>query len=258
MTEPLSLFGAQDAARAYEENLAQLVFLPFAAHLVALTKPTADEDVLDLACGTGAVTRLLVQRRGPDRLTGLDLTDAMLDVARSLLPNVTFVSGDMQALPMEDASVDLVLCQQGLQFVPDRSGAVREMHRVLRPGGRVAVAAWVEVTRIPVFNGFRNGLVALGWDDLVASFAAPFSLAADELRSLFGAFDDVEVAEVPLDLPVDDAVRIARTYASVPPFSARFLAASETDQQRYLTTAADGIRGTEPFTTSLLTATRGA
>jgi SAM-dependent methyltransferase len=182
----------------------------------------------------------------------------MLDVARSLVPEVTFLQGAFDALPVGDASADVVLCQQGLQFAPDRPAAVAEMARALRPGGRIAVACWVEVARIPVFNAFREGLIALGWDDLVQTFAAPFSLSGPEMEALFTgpSFDDVNLREVTMDLPVGDPREMARVYATVPPFSTRFLAASEADQQRYLDIASDGRTDTEPFTTSVLTARR--
>jgi ubiquinone/menaquinone biosynthesis C-methylase UbiE len=151
MTQPQSLFGAAEAASAYETNLVSRVFLPYAEKLVDLVSPTKDEDVLDLACGTGAVTRIVAARCGPSRVTGVDLTEAMLAVARSLVPEVTFLQGAFDALPVADASADVVLCQQGLQFGPDRPAAVAEMARVLRPGGRIAVSCWTDVSDQPVF-----------------------------------------------------------------------------------------------------------
>ncbi|MDX6198646.1 MAG: hypothetical protein QOJ79_1797 [Actinomycetota bacterium] len=258
MTQPPSLFGAADAAAAYETNLVSRVFLPFAQRLVDLAAPTSNENVLDLACGTGAVTRIVAARCGAERVTGVDITEAMLDVARSLIPDVTFLLGAFDALPVPDACADLVLCQQGLQFAPDRAAAVSEMARVLRPGGRIAVSCWVDIARHPVFNAFRTALIELGWDDLLQLFAAPFSLPAAELETLFAAaaFAGVMTTEVTLDLIVGDPREMARIYASVPPFSARFLAATEAEQQRYLDTVTAGLTNCEPFTTSVLTAIR--
>jgi SAM-dependent methyltransferase len=260
VTQPPPLFGAADAAAAYETNLVSRVFLPYAERLVEAIAPTGDEDILDLACGTGAVTRLVAKRCGPERVTGVDITEAMLDVARKLLPEVTFKQGAFDALPVPDASADVVLCQQGLQFAPDRPAAVAEMARVLRPGGRIAVACWVDARRIPVFNAFREGLIALGWDDLVQTFAAPFSLSGPELEALFSgpSFEQVQVTEVVLDLHVGDPREMARIYATVPPFSMRYLAASEEDQQRYLDIVTAGRSDIEEFTTSVLTAVRAA
>jgi ubiquinone/menaquinone biosynthesis C-methylase UbiE len=258
MTQPPSLFGAREAAVAYESNLVTRVFLPFAERFVNLAAPTRHEDVLDLACGTGAVTRIVAGRCGPDRVKGIDNTDAMLEVARSLLPNVTFLHGSFDNLPVPDRRTDVVLCQQGLQFAPDRTAAVAEMVRVLRRGGRVAVSCWTDVARIPVFNAFREALLALGWDDLVQMFAMPFSLSAAELESLFRtpSFEHISATELTMKLNVGDPREMARIYATAPPFSTRFLAASEAEQQRYLDTVTAGLTDTEPFTTSVLTAIR--
>jgi ubiquinone/menaquinone biosynthesis C-methylase UbiE len=182
----------------------------------------------------------------------------MLEVARKLVPDVTFLHGAFDNLPVQDRRADVVLCQQGLQFAPDRAAAVAEMARVLRVGGRVAVACWSDVTRQPVFNAFREALLALGWDDLVQMFAVPFRLPAEELKALFvsAPFHQVSVTELTMRLPVGDPREMARIYASVPPFSSRFLAASESDQQRYLDTVTAGLTDTEPFTTSIVTAIR--
>lgn len=258
MTQPASLFGAADAAVAYETNLVSRVFLPFAERLVDVAAPTKDEDVLDLACGTGAVTRIVVRECGSERVTGVDLTEAMLDVARSLLPDVRFLQGAFDALPVQDRSADVVLCQQGLQFAPDRPAAVREMARALRPGGRVVVACWSDVSRNPIFAAFRKAVLALGWDDLAQSFSVPFSLPGDELHELFSnaSFDTVTTEALTLRLTVGDPREMARIYASVPPFAARYLAASETEQQRYLEIVTEGLTDTEPFTTAVLTAVR--
>ena len=260
MTQPPSLFDARDVAQAYETHLVSRVFGPFAKRLVDTAAPTRHEDVLDLACGTGAVTRIVAQRCGPARVKGIDIADAMLEIARPLAPNVTFLHGAFDNLPVQDRRTDVVLCQQGLQFAPDRPAAVQEMARVLRRGGRVVVSCWTEVQRIPVFNAYREALLALGWDDLAQMFSVPFSLSCPELEALFRtpAFDQINAREVTMHLPVGDPREMAQIYASIPPFSTRFLAASEADQQRYLDTVTAGLTDTEPFTTSVLTAVRSS
>jgi ubiquinone/menaquinone biosynthesis C-methylase UbiE len=184
----------------------------------------------------------------------------MLVVARSLVPKATFLHGAFDPLPIEDRRADVILCQQGLQFAPDRPAAVAEMARVLRRGGRVAVSCWTDVSEQPVFHAFREALLDLGWDDLVEMFAVPFSLPGAELQSLFtsSSFEHVSTTKLTLKLPVGDPREMARIYASVPPFSTRFLAASPEEQQRYLDTVTAGLTDTEPFTTSVLTAGRAA
>ena len=100
--------------------------------VLALAKPTADDVVLDVACGTGLVSRLFSGK--VRELIGVDITRAMYDQAAPFLDR--FIEGPGEALPLPDQSVDLVVCRQGVQFMDD-AAAVREMFRVLRPGGRV-------------------------------------------------------------------------------------------------------------------------
>jgi ubiquinone/menaquinone biosynthesis C-methylase UbiE len=104
------------------------------------------ERVLDLACGTGVVARLAAAKVGTTgHVTGLDLNAGMLAVARALPPpgtSLTWVEGSAVAMDLPDASFDVIVCQQGLQFFPDQPAALREMHRVLVPGGRVLLSVW--------------------------------------------------------------------------------------------------------------------
>ena len=97
----------------------------------------SDADVaLDLACGTGDIA-LLVRGAGARIVVGLDLTPRMLEVARRKPGDVRYVAGDMGLLPVADQSVDLVTTGYGLRNVPDLGVALDEVHRVLRPGGRL-------------------------------------------------------------------------------------------------------------------------
>jgi SAM-dependent methyltransferase len=142
------------AAQNYEKNAVTYTTGPFAAFLLGRAAPRPGERVLDLACGTGAVARQVAPLVGPrGAVTGVDLNPAMLAVARSLpAPDgaaVDWREGDAQSLPLPDASFDLALCQAGLQFVPDKAAAAREIYRVLRPGGRFAVSAWRSLDYLP-------------------------------------------------------------------------------------------------------------
>src|SRR5215471_371474 len=104
----------------YERYLVPTIFSPWAAHLVDFAAPQLGERVLDVACGTGIVARLVAGRVGPEgRVIGLDSSPAMLAVARSLSPisgaAVEWSEGSALAIPFPDATFNLVLCQQGLQ-----------------------------------------------------------------------------------------------------------------------------------------------
>jgi ubiquinone/menaquinone biosynthesis C-methylase UbiE len=137
-----------NAAERYERVLVPAIFAPWAADLVSLADLRPGERVLDVACGTGVVARLAAERVGAGgQITGLDLNEGMLEVARSLpspagAAAVVWVQGSALAMRLPDASFDVVLCQQGVQFFPDRPLALREMIRVLVPNGRVLASVW--------------------------------------------------------------------------------------------------------------------
>ena len=141
-------------AEIYERGLVPAVFAPWAALLIEQAKLQSGERVLDVACGTGVVARQAAQHVGPTgKVIGLDLHGDMLAVARSLpeLPgaSIGWQEGNALALPFSDETFDVVLCQQGLQFFSHRPAALREMQRVLVPGGRVALSVWGPLERNP-------------------------------------------------------------------------------------------------------------
>lgn len=105
------------------------------ARLVREARVSPDDVALDLACGTGDIA-LLVREGGARVVVGLDLTPRMLALARNKGPGVCYTAGDMGALPLPAASVDLVTTGYGLRNVPDLDVAIAEIARVLRAGGR--------------------------------------------------------------------------------------------------------------------------
>ena len=137
-------------AQIYEDFTVRYQLEPWAASLLELASPRAGERALDLACGTGVVTRHLAPLLGSSgTVIGVDISPAMLQIARSLTPpagaGVEWREGDAQDLPLGDHLFDLVICQQGLQFVPDRVRALKEIRRVLADGGRLAFSVWCDL-----------------------------------------------------------------------------------------------------------------
>jgi ubiquinone/menaquinone biosynthesis C-methylase UbiE len=131
-----------EAAELYEHCPARYILGPWAPLLVDAANLALDERVLDVACGTGVVTRIAAKRVGPTgRVVGVDLNPGMIAVAQSLPApagaRIEWLERSALDLRLEDASFDVVLCQQGLQFFPDKVVALREMHRVLNHGGRL-------------------------------------------------------------------------------------------------------------------------
>jgi SAM-dependent methyltransferase len=145
----------------YQREMVPAIFARWAPDLIELAGLRPGERVLDVACGTGVVTRLAAERVGPTgKVTGLDINKEMLAAARAQWspPTVEWVEGSALTVPLPDGAVDAVVCQQGLQFFPDRAAAVREMHRVLVPGGRLALAVWRSVAHQPAFHALAAAL----------------------------------------------------------------------------------------------------
>src|SRR5918911_4818590 len=129
-------------AEAYEKYLVAPVFGPWAAFIVDLADPQPTEHALDVACGTGAATRILARRVATT--TGVDSNPAMLAVARRHCPanSVDWRCNDAAALELADDVFDLCLCLQGMQHFNQRDRAVKEIRRVLKPHGRLVAAVW--------------------------------------------------------------------------------------------------------------------
>lgn len=123
-----------------------LFFLPVSAHLVRLSNISANDNVLDVACGTGN-TAITAARRNGAKVTGIDFTPQMLtqakaEAALAEAKDIKWMEGDVEALPFEDNSFDVVLSSFGHMFAPQPDVATREMLRVTKPGGRIAFATW--------------------------------------------------------------------------------------------------------------------
>jgi SAM-dependent methyltransferase len=138
------VFGSS-MAEVYERYLVPLIFLPYAADLSKRVSTSPGENVLEIAAGTGAVTRELARRLPPDiAIVATDLNQGMLNQAagRGTSRPVTFRLADAMALPFPDGSVDTIVCQFGTMFFPDKCAAFAEARRVLRPGGHFHFNVW--------------------------------------------------------------------------------------------------------------------
>lgn len=131
------------APENYERYFVPSIAAPLAEKLLKIAALSPGERVLDVACGTGVVTRLAGQRVGDSGcVAGLDVNPGMLAVARSAASPklaIAWYETSAEAIPLPDGAFDVALCQMGLQFIPNKLGALREMRRVLAPGGRVVL-----------------------------------------------------------------------------------------------------------------------
>ena len=146
-------------AEMYEQFLVEPLFRPWVDDLLQRAELSAGDRVLDIACGTGIAARVARERLGADaRVVGIDASAPMLAVARRQGPEIDWREGNAAALPVgPDERFDVVVCQQGMQFFPDRLAAAREMRRVCAPGGRVVVATWRPLPDVPMCRDL-NGI----------------------------------------------------------------------------------------------------
>jgi ubiquinone/menaquinone biosynthesis C-methylase UbiE len=177
-----------DKAAAHYERSWQRQLEPAQREVIALAGIVPGDRVLDIACGTGLVTFAAAEAVGAGgTVVGVDVSDEMVKLARARAQIqgddcVRFERMDAGELTLPTASFDVALCALGLMYVPDASAAVREMARVLVPGGRAVAAVWGNRSRC-------------GWADIfpivdarVRSEVCPlfFSLGtADRLSAVF-------------------------------------------------------------------------
>lgn len=180
MTDP-TLQGQMDAARRYQDQLVPALMEEWAPRVVDAARIRPAHRVLDVACGTGALTRAAASRAGPGgAVTGLDLNPGMLAVAARLSPLIQWQQGTAEALPFPDQSFDAVVSQFGLMFFPDPAAALREMMRVLVPGGRLAVAVWASLADTPAYAAEVALVDRLAGAAAADALRAPFVLGEPE------------------------------------------------------------------------------
>jgi SAM-dependent methyltransferase len=175
-----SCFSVGNIAGTYEEIYVPRIFIPWAALLLERAALRPGEAVLDIATGPGTVARIAAEQVGPQgRVVGADFSEAMIAIARTKAPvpraaKIEYVVSPAAPLAVEDAAFDVVTCQQGLQFFPDRAAAVREMYRALKPGGRVVAAVWREIAVQPSFAALDAALRECLPADQAEPYGAPF------------------------------------------------------------------------------------
>ena len=188
----------------YERYLVPLLFRPYAEQLAERAARFNPTRILETAAGTGVVTNALADALPDAQIVATDLNQAMLDIAaeRVTSPRVTFRQADALELPFDDASFDLVVCQFGVMFYPDKVQGNREARRVLRDGGRYLTAIWDRIDHNALSNQAYQAMQRLFPDDPPQFMVrGPFSYYEPEWieRDLHAAgFDQVEIETVAL------------------------------------------------------------
>jgi ubiquinone/menaquinone biosynthesis C-methylase UbiE len=201
----------------YDRYLGPVLFDPYAADLVARLSLPEDASVLELACGTGILTRRLRDRLGPRaRLVASDLNAAMMDYASGKFraeESVEWKQADATDLPFDDQSFDGVACQFGLMFFPDKERALRETYRLLKPGGVFLFSVWdkIETNDLPYI---AHTIIAKFFDDKPPDFyEVPFSFHDPKtIKSLVSTtgFKQLQVSVLPLEAISPSARDVAK------------------------------------------------
>ncbi|HXH05549.1 MAG TPA: methyltransferase domain-containing protein [Vicinamibacterales bacterium] len=236
------------APENYQRYFVPVIGGPFAEDLVGDAALRPGERVLDVACGTGVVARLAAARVGPNgSVAALDLNPGMLAVARSIpAPGapIRWYESPAESMPLPDAAFDVVLCQLGLQFMTDTLAALREMRRVLVPGGRVLASAPPPSTFFAVLDDAlarHAGGEAAGFVRMVFSLGDP---SAIERLFREAGFAGVSVRTYTKTLRLPAARDFLWQYVHCTPLTAML---AQLDAGRLAALEREVVRGWEPW-----------
>lgn len=198
-SEAMSVSPPTTPAQVYDSRFVPALFAAWGARICELAKVEPGHSVLDVACGTGALTTAAAARVGDSgRVVGLDINPEMLDVARGKAIPATWHEGPAENLPFSDGEFDRVVSQFGFMFFEDHAGALREMNRVVEPSGRLVVAVCDGIDHSPGYAVLTELLHRLFGAQVAEAFRAPFSLGdRDRLRGIARAASvQAEIARV--------------------------------------------------------------
>lgn len=216
----------------------------WADDLLGRIKLSREEDVLDVACGTGIVMRRLAERGHVGRLVGLDLNKAMLAVVRLKSSQIEWTEGSALDLPFAARSFDVVLCQLGLQFFPDGLQALKEMARILRPRGRVGLSVYSEIEHTPAAHAFVQALdKLLGVESSRTKRAEHLSCGSDEIGQWVrqAGFDRVGVETVTQQIRFPSPLDYVRFQLSATPMAALLRGEDDAGRERMIAAIADDV-----------------
>ena len=189
------------AVQNYSSFLVPALIFPATQQLIKLADLKSGSKVLDVACGTGVVARNVAPTVGLEgKVIGIDIYPEMLDIARSIAEqegiSIEWQRGDVVEMPFEDETFDVALCQQGLQWFPDRLAALQEIGRVLKSGGRLAFSVFTRIEDTPGYAILVNAIQRHAGEEAAVDRRKIFSLGgAAEIRRLLEAagFRDISI-----------------------------------------------------------------
>lgn len=185
----------------YDKYLGPFLFEPYALDLVSRLQDKKYNDILEIACGTGRVTRHLATSVKHDTITATDLNPDMISVAKERTQGafIKWLPADAMELPFDDNSFDLVVIQFGVMFFPDRQKGLNEAYRVLKPGGKLIFNTWDKSENVPGIYEGRNVIESYFEGNPPKFYSIPFSMYDEkELNALptKAGFKNVQVSLV--------------------------------------------------------------
>ena len=211
------------AAEIYETQKVVAIFRPLAQATIERINVDPRDRVIDVACGTGIVSRVLAEKHPSlARIAGIDLNQSMIEKARNLTrpgpTRIEWLQTDVLDMPFEEHSFSLAICQQGLQYFPAKERSLAEIRRVLEPGGRLALTVWSGAS--PLFLAIAGALETFIGREIAERSLTPFTFNdKDHIESLLSGsgFKAVSVSRITVDRKVGPAGRsIPREIASNP------------------------------------------
>jgi ubiquinone/menaquinone biosynthesis C-methylase UbiE len=194
-----------DIPRNYDRYLGPALFHGFADDLAERISLVPGMRILETACGTGIVTRRLADRlRGRGSIVSTDLNEAMIRYGRAQMPagseHVEWQPADATKLPFPDQSFDVVVCQFGLMFFPDKAAGIRETFRVLKPGGSYLLSVWDAITKNPLQRIAHETVGRFFPADPPMFYSVPFSLHDPApIRKMLGETGFWQIEVTPLE-----------------------------------------------------------
>jgi ubiquinone/menaquinone biosynthesis C-methylase UbiE len=253
----------------YDRLMVPMLFEPYAADVAERARQFQSSDILETAAGTGVVTRALHSQLPDANIVATDLNPAMLEVAAEHLHSdkVRYQAADAQDLPFDDQCFDLVVCQFGVMFYPDKLAANREAFRVLRPGGRYLLVIWDSLERNPASKALQEAVASEFPGDPPAFLQrVPFGYADLELVTadlMAAGFDDLEFETIGHRSRAPSALDAAAGLCQGSPLRSEIEARDRNALDRITEVAARALRQFEgpdgldaPMSAHLVTATR--
>lgn len=241
----------ENFADRYERVLVPVIFRPWAQEMIRRAPPRDGDHILDLACGTGAVTREIISSGIlPASLTGVDHNPDILEVARQRASEVgieaDWIHASAEALPFDDDRFDRVYCQQAFQFFPDRPAALKELRRVLKPGAEAAFCVQRDISLNPLLKAQAAALEKNVGAEAGAAVRAICGLPdGDEIHDLFidAGFGNVRVESVTLTLHHPDGRAFAEGAMGGMHTGDKLSQSTQSNRERTVSDFLDGLEG---------------